>query len=298
MAQTITGIFTADELHEAKQYFNPCQLRPFHPHGCPKPLTPHHCVPDHCWKPQGGNARINLGGTTPPTNMTREDGLCICIDGPDKYKGGSTEGTFQGSTTGMWSNRPNKDTTLIDRFNDSAANTIDAQIESIALKDHFEDLYNQQRPTREQLTPSTLGMSTNGWAPGTEQPYYQRLGTHGKIHHIFDAAEDELARQNQTQGLGDNVATLSQLEKLAATVIAKVTGCDAKDLKRQMKSYHNSKGIRGETLLRARADGKAPAAPQPPNALGMPTNLSKAQRTTSQQGVATFLNNAYNRLGI
>lgn len=264
MAQTIRGIFTADKLHREKQYFNPCQLRPFHPHGCPKPLTPHHCVPDHCWKPRGGSARINLGNTTPATEMSRKDGLCICVDGSGKSSDSSAGVKYR---------------QLCDTYKDK--------------------LDNLQNAGDSKALAATFKREANDLTRGTTT-IFANMGSHSKIHHIFDAAEDELAKlnKNATPSLGENVATLSQLENLAATVLAKVTGCDAKDLKRQMRSYHHSKGFSGKTLLRARAEGGAPAAPNPPNALGQPTDLSKAQRTTARQGVSTFLNDSYTRLGI
>ncbi len=262
MAQTIKGIFTADKLHGEKQYFNPCQLRPFHPHGCPKPLTPHHCVPDHCWKPRGGSARINLGNTTPATEMSHDDGLCICVDGSGK----------------------SSDSSAGDKYRELCA----------TYKDKLDNL---QSAGDSKALAAIFKSEANDFTRGTTT-IFANMGSHSKIHHIFDAAEDELARQNEQNGLGANVATLSQLEDLAAKVISKVTNCSKNDLKRQLRKYHRRRGIHENTLLRARAKGGAPAAPHPPNALGQLTDMSKAQRTTARQGVSKFLNNSYTRLGI
>lgn len=260
MVQTVPGAYTSAQVHAEGTYFAPCKLRT-HSAGCPSPLTPHHCVPDHCWKPRGGSARINLGNTTPATEMSFSDGLCICVDGSGKNS-------------------------------DSSAGEEYAQL----CETHKDKLDNLQNAGDSKSLAATFESQAGSHTETTTN--FNNMGKHGKIHHIFDAAEDNLAQQNQTQGLGKNVATLSQLENLAATVIAKVTGCDAEDLKRQMRSYRKSKGIRGATLLRARAKGGAPAAPHPTNALGQLTYLSKAQRTTARQGVSTFLNNSYTRLGI
>ncbi len=333
MAQTIKGIFTADELHEQGQYFSPCQLRPFDI-GCPKPLTPHHCVPDHCFVkiPEKKKKkivvtpeeRIKIDYTPPPlppppppqkTEMTNGEGLCICVDGTGKADepcdDGKVEYSNEDGMANLWPNRKDDTTTKAksDYHNAKTGTKEDLRDASKALESRYKELNKQHSPNskRTHIKGADFGYNdkTKSWDPnggksGTRSDYYDALGTHGKIHHLFDAAEDELAELNKkaTPSLGENVATLSQLENLAATVIAKVTGCDAKDLKRQMRSYHNSKGICGETLLRARAKGGAPAKPDHPNALGQPTYLSKEQRKEAADGVNAFLNDSYTGVGI
>lgn len=73
-----------------------CELRPYSK-GCPSGQTPHHVVPDHCFRmpdSQGGSA---YPGTE---KLTHANGLCICVGGPTKSTGqdGSSvkKGAFKG----------------------------------------------------------------------------------------------------------------------------------------------------------------------------------------------------------
>lgn len=56
---------------------DPCKLRPYKPNTC-KPKTPHHCVPDHCFRESGENGRYYSD------KMNKDDGLCICVEGQVK----------------------------------------------------------------------------------------------------------------------------------------------------------------------------------------------------------------------
>jgi hypothetical protein len=56
-----------------------CTLKP-HRKGCPPPQTPHHVVPDHCFKQPG-----DAGGYYPGTEGVKDaNGLCICVGGANK----------------------------------------------------------------------------------------------------------------------------------------------------------------------------------------------------------------------
>jgi hypothetical protein len=55
-----------------------CVLRPYKD-GCPGDLTPHHCVPDHCFKKPDSQ-----GGGMYPGGIEHGDGLCVCVSGATK----------------------------------------------------------------------------------------------------------------------------------------------------------------------------------------------------------------------
>lgn len=57
----------------------PCDLRPYS-HGCEGGKTPHHVVPDHCFKNPGRDDYW-------PGAVPHSDGLCICVDGATKSTG-------------------------------------------------------------------------------------------------------------------------------------------------------------------------------------------------------------------
>jgi hypothetical protein len=142
-----------------------CQLTPYKD-GCAGGKTPHHCVPDHCFKESGPK------GAYYPGAVKHADGLCICVSGATKS------------------------------------------------------------------TP----------APGSPDT----LADHGKIHQLFDAQERKLG----DAGSPKNTASLGSLEDAAAKCVSEVTGCDEKDLKKQMRDYHQGKGIGPNTKLRADPFGK------------------------------------------
>ncbi|MET3140277.1 hypothetical protein AAKU61_004666, partial [Undibacterium sp. GrIS 1.2] len=149
-----------------------CKLRPYK-EGCPSG-TPHHVVPDHCFKQPGDNGAYYPGG------IKHADGLCICVEGATKSTG--SDGT------------PVK--------NKSKLN----------IKDVL-----------------------------------SKLAEHGKIHALFDPLEEALGKLGSPQG----TAKLGQLEKTGAMVVGKVVGCDPQDLEKQLRSYHQSKGLDPSVSLRA-----------------------------------------------
>lgn len=64
-----------------------CKLRPYS-EGCEGGKTPHHCVPDHCFKERG------KAGTYYPGAIEHSKGLCICVEGATKSstpEGGHTK---------------------------------------------------------------------------------------------------------------------------------------------------------------------------------------------------------------
>jgi hypothetical protein len=135
--------------------------------------TPHHAVPDHCFKQPGSN------GTRYVENFGYGDGLAICVTGKTKSSG-AQGGRIRG-----------KGKRLIE--------------------------------------------------------YYRQLAQHGQIHARFDAIEATLGKIGNPQG----TATIGQLEDVGAGVIAKVTGCNKEDLKRQLREKHQAKGLPANTKLRA-----------------------------------------------
>lgn len=216
--------------------------------------------------------------------MTNKEGLCICVDGTVKADGPCDDGNFQYSQENgmarLWSGKTDTDTNdakkkyLLNKIAYKKAEKTNSLTDDIkkdllkasaALEKRFTELYDAHTPNknREKVLQGQHGHKNKEWKTTTPQrnrrTYYNALGTHGKIHHIFDAAEDELARLNAEAppgpNLGENVATLDQLENLAADVLSKVTGCDSNDLKSQIREYHKEKGIHEDTLLRANAKG-------------------------------------------
>lgn len=254
MIQTITGTFNAEELHGSGQYFNPCQLRPYKPHGCPRPLTPHHCIPDHCWK-DGDGDRITIKSAQ-NTTMSKEAGLCICVSGTGKSDSGVAESSFdkkRGETMAdMWKNRADRN--LVDNFKTATA---DIETQSIALANHFSTLPPGRNTFYKKadygFNSSTKTWNVAGGKKGTRADYFDKLGSHGKIHHVFDESEDSLASANQRRFGKKHRATLGQLETLAAQTINVVTGCDPKDIQEQLRTYHEARGITSNTVLRAKA---------------------------------------------
>ncbi|RSZ59025.1 DUF4150 domain-containing protein [Massilia atriviolacea] len=55
-----------------------CRLRKFSEH-CPPGQTPHHVVPDHCFKHPTKEGQLYPGG------ISHADGLCLCVTGSGKY---------------------------------------------------------------------------------------------------------------------------------------------------------------------------------------------------------------------
>lgn len=151
-----------------------CTLKPYRK-GCTPPQTPHHVVPDHCFKQPG-----DAGGYYPGTEGVKHaDGLCICV-------GGATKST------------------------------------------------------------ATDGSSISR-VKGKFLEYYRKLADHGKIHVFTDAGEYALGKAGNPTG----TTSLGSMEKLGARVAGKVTGCDPADLEKQLRDYHQSKGLGPDAKVRA-----------------------------------------------
>lgn len=161
-----------------------CKLRPYKDK-CPKPLTPHHCVPDHCFR-----APDRDGGGMYPGGVSHADGLCVCLSGATK-------------STAAAGGRIKKD----------------------------------DYPT--------------------EKKWFDALAEHGQVHSKFDKAESDLG----AKGDPANSAKLGELEDAAAEAIGDVTGCDKADLKKQMREFHQKKGLGPDTKLRADPFGQRAAPP-------------------------------------
>jgi hypothetical protein len=160
-----------------------CKLRPYKD-GCPGNKTPHHCVPDHCFKEAGATGKYYPGA------VPHAEGLCVCVEGATK------------STA-------------------AAGGTIKAA---------------------DFPSPAKLAAA---------------LAEHGRIHQKFDKLEKGLGKA----GTPKNTASLGQLEDASAKSVSEVTGCDEKDLKKQMRDYHQGKGLGPDTKLRADPFGKQPNPP-------------------------------------
>ncbi|MFB9246502.1 PAAR-like domain-containing protein [Massilia antarctica] len=148
-----------------------CELRPYS-EGC-ESGTPHHVVPDHCFKQPGESGAYYNGA------IKHKDGLCICVQGPTK----ST--TVSGTSMKM---------------------------KGLRLKD-----------------------------------YYSQLADHGKIHARFDVLELALGARGDPKG----TAKLGDLERAGASVVGKVTGCDAEDIRKQLRDFHGANGLGQDVKLRA-----------------------------------------------
>ncbi|GAC1610523.1 MAG: hypothetical protein NVS3B3_19580 [Aquirhabdus sp.] len=153
-----------------------CKLKPYK-EGCPSG-TPHHVVPDHCFKQPGDN------GVYYPGAIKHADGLCICVEGATKSTGVSGNSVKKGKRS---------------------------------MADHF-----------------------------------QTLAQHGQIHVLMDAAEAALGAIGNPKG----TTSIGNLEKAGASAAAKVTGCNEKDLEKQLRDFHQSKGLDSNAKLRADPFGK------------------------------------------
>lgn len=152
-----------------------CELRPYS-EGC-ESGTPHHVVPDHCFKQPGESGAYYNGA------IKHKDGLCICVQGPTK----ST--TVSGTAMRMKGVRLRK--------------------------------------------------------------YYSQLADHGKTNARFDVLESALDARGDPKG----TAKLGDLERAGASVVGKVTGCDADDLRKQLRDFHGANGLGPNVKLRADSFG-------------------------------------------
>jgi hypothetical protein len=108
------------------------------------------------------------------------------------------------------------------------------------------------------VTGSTKSTTpTGGDASGKDyagyEEHYAALAEHGRIHKVFDALEAELGAKGKPQ----NSASLGALEDNAAATISVVTGCDERNVKQQLRQYHQEKGLGPDTRLRADPGGKS-----------------------------------------
>jgi hypothetical protein len=176
-------------MHSGKQTMasagdDQCQLRSYKD-GCPGGLTPHHCVPDHCFKKPDSQ-----GGGLYPGGLSHGDGLCVCVKGSTKSTGAAGG--------------------------------------NVSRKNFSSD-----------------------------KKHFDALAEHGRIHKLFDKAEADLGKA----GKPPNSAKLGELEDAAAKVISQVTGCDEKDLKKQIRAHHQSRGLAPDHKFRADPFGRKKAPP-------------------------------------
>lgn len=165
--------------------------------GCPSGQTPHHVVPDHCFRMPASQGGAAYPGTE---RITKGNGLCICVGGPTKSTG--------------------QDGTSVKRAAFKGSNKV--------------------------------------------AKWFGALAEHGKIHALMDAQEAALGAANNPK----RTATLGQLEEAGARSAGMVTGCDPKDLRRQLREHHQKNGLPESTRLRADPFGKNP----PPKTTAMGTN--------------------------
>jgi hypothetical protein len=112
------------------------------------------------------------------------------------------------------------------------------------------------------------GNVTKGGFKGKLGQWFGALADHGKIHALMDAQEGALGAANTPK----RTATLGQLEDAGARSAGMVTGCDPKDLKRQLREHHQANGLPEDTRLRADPFGRNP----PPAGTPMGTGQGKA----------------------
>ncbi len=171
-----------------------CTLRTYK-EGCEGGATPHHVVPDHCFRQPNRQGGKPYPGTE---KITHANGLCVCVGGSTKStgeKGGNvTKGKFK-RRLGEW---------------------------------------------------------------------FGALAEHGKIHALMDAQEAALGAANTPKA----TATLGQLEDAGARSAGLVTGCDPKDLQRQLREHHQKNGLPENTRLRADPFGRKSPDPKTPMGTG------------------------------
>jgi len=80
--------------------------------------------------------------------------------------------------------------------------------------------------------------------------FLPKLAEHGLIHHALDAAEALLGAIGNPKG----TTTFGEMEDIGAWSVSLVTGCDANNLKKQLRKYHGSDPFNLEPNTRVRAD--------------------------------------------
>jgi hypothetical protein len=108
---------------------------------------------------------------------------------------------------------------------------------------------------------------------GRLREYVARLAAHGRVHARLDGREFFLGRTGTPAG----TTTLEKMEREGARAVAKETGCDQKDLEKQLREFHGSSpyNLSGDTLVRANPFGRISGKwglPDPPvgTVLGRP----------------------------
>lgn len=227
--------------------------------------------------------------------MSHKDGLCICVDGPSNSWGCNILDINRNDLSKSKVNKERLDTHISflgDELKKTGISTEDK--ESLTRRgDALKNIRNQMGSKKEmplndftqKITASSLVSATPGFA---------NLGQHPKIHHVFDAAEVNLANENRQIGLGEHVATLGQLEELAADVLSRITGCNKNSLRKQMRAYHHHKNFNKNTLLRASETADLSGN----STLGKSVKLRKTDRNAVKNAISSNLQDTYVSLGI
>jgi hypothetical protein len=71
---------------------------------------------------------------------------------------------------------------------------------------------------------------------GRLRDYFAQLATHGRVHVRLDSREIILGTKGNPRG----TTTLGEMEQASARAVAKETGCDQKDLEKQLREFHGS----------------------------------------------------------
>jgi len=89
--------------------------------------------------------------------------------------------------------------------------------------------------------------------------FLSNLGEHGLIHYAVDTVEAWLGTIGKPQG----TTTLGQMEDAGAWAAGLVTGCDANDLKKQLREHHKKEhGLDPDIRVRADPSGRRFEAPK------------------------------------
>ena len=101
--------------------------------------------------------------------------------------------------------------------------------------------------------------------------YVKSLGQHGRIHIRTDSRELWLGLQGTPKG----TTTLGQMEAVGARAVAAETGCDPRDLERQLREHHGSSPYNLPSNTRVRADPTGRVFDEPPfEIMGRPNRES------------------------
>jgi hypothetical protein len=89
---------------------------------------------------------------------------------------------------------------------------------------------------------------------GQIRDYVNKLATHGRVHLRVDSREMRLGLAGHPKG----TTTLKQMEHAGAVAVARETGCDEKDIERQLRQYHSRPpyALTGNERVRANPFGR------------------------------------------